>query len=148
MAVLRLVCFYQYLLTYSFFWGFSIHSNSITAAFRHYLTVNNTLALSHFSWLLYKPFSLSQNIFSTNNNEKPGPNRKEIVISDNHGTQTRRSNCGRHTKRFSIGTLHYTQCPNFSKISKSRPLYFFSFLKLPLTFDPLFVDNSQVLKNN
>ena len=66
MVLLRIASFYVYVETFSCFWGISIYSNSTTTVFRHYGTVNITLALLHFSWLLCNSFRLSQINFSTN----------------------------------------------------------------------------------
>ena len=44
---------------------FHIYGSSTTTAFRHYITVKTTLALSHFSCLLKSSFYSSQTIFST-----------------------------------------------------------------------------------
>ena len=46
--------------------------------------------------------------------EMPSLIRKEKVECENCGTQTTRHNILRHKKRCSVGTLYFTQCPNFS----------------------------------
>ena len=44
----------------------------------------------------------------------PSPNRNEKITFENCGTQTTKLNLARQKKRCSVGTLLYTQCPNFS----------------------------------
>ena len=44
-------------------------------------------------------------------------------ICDNCGTQTAKRNLARHKKRCSGGTLHCTQCPNFSTKSQNDMNY-------------------------
>ena len=46
-------------------------------------------------------------------------NRYEKVTCENCGTQTTKLNLVRHKKRCSAGTLHCSQCPNFSRKSQS-----------------------------
>ena len=50
--------------------------------------------------------------------EMPSLIRKEKVTCENCGNQTTRNNIVRHKKKYSVGTLYCTQCPNFS--TKSR----------------------------
>ena len=54
--------------------------------------------------------------------EKPGMNCSDKVNCDKFGTRSRRRKCGRHVKGSSTGTLHYTQCPNFSKLPRLSAL--------------------------
>ena len=44
----------------------------------------------------------------------PSLNRYEKITCENCGTQTTKLNLARHKKRCSAGTLHCSQCPNFS----------------------------------
>ena len=44
--------------------------------------------------------------------------RKENITCEHCGTQVTRNNIVRHKKRFSVGTLFCTQCPNFSTLSQ------------------------------
>ena len=53
----------------------------------------------------------------------PSLTRKEKITCKNCGTQTKRNNIVRHRKRFSVGTLYCTQCPNFSTKSQNDPNY-------------------------
>ena len=45
--------------------------------------------------------------------------RKEKITCEICGTQTTKNNIVRHKKRCSVGTLYYTQCPNFSTKSQN-----------------------------
>ena len=45
--------------------------------------------------------------------------RKEKITCENCGTQTTRNNFVPHKKRYSVGTLYCTQCPNFSTKSQN-----------------------------
>ena len=49
-----------------------------------------------------------------------GLNRNEKESCENFRIQKRRNKFGRDTNKFSTGTLHYTQCPNFSTISRTH----------------------------
>ena len=49
----------------------------------------------------------------------PSLNRNEKVTCENCGTQTTKLNLARHKKKFSVGTLYCTQCPNFSTKSQN-----------------------------
>ena len=51
--------------------------------------------------------------------EMPWLIRKEKITYENCGNQTTRNNIVRHKKRFSVGTLCCTQCPNFSTKSQN-----------------------------
>ena len=51
--------------------------------------------------------------------EMPPLNRNEKVTCESFGTQTTKPNLARHKKRCSVGTLHCTQCPNFSTKSQN-----------------------------
>ena len=51
--------------------------------------------------------------------EMPSLNRNVKVTCENCGTQTTKLNLARHKKRCSVGTLHCTQCPNFSTKSQN-----------------------------
>ena len=55
--------------------------------------------------------------------EMPSLIRKEIITSENCGTQTKRNNIVRHRKRCSVGTLYCTHCPNFSTKSQKDLKY-------------------------
>ena len=46
----------------------------------------------------------------------------KTISLENCGTQTRRNFCWRHTRRCSIGTLHFTPCPNFPTTLLKWPL--------------------------
>ena len=48
----------------------------------------------------------------------PWLNRREKATCAKCGTQTTKNNIVRHQKRCSVGTLYYTQCPNFSLLSQ------------------------------
>ena len=49
----------------------------------------------------------------------PSLNRYEKITCENCGTQTTKLNLARHKKRCSAGTLHCSQCPNFSTKSQN-----------------------------
>ena len=67
-------------------------------------------------------------------------------LSSNATKKFTRENCETQTKRnifwrqmrCSTGTLHFTQCPNFSTTSRLASVYFFSFLNWPLKLDCTF----------
>ena len=48
----------------------------------------------------------------------PSLNRNEKVTCVDCGTSVTKYNLSRHKKRCSAGTLYFTQCPNFSKLSQ------------------------------
>ena len=50
-------------------------------------------------------------------------NRNEKATCENCGTQTTKPNLARHNKRCSVGTLYWTQCPNFSTQSQNHLNY-------------------------
>ena len=53
----------------------------------------------------------------------PSLNRYEKITCENCGTQTTKLNLARHKKRCSAGTLHCSQCPNFSTKLQNIPNY-------------------------
>ena len=76
-----------------------------------------SFALIHSSWFnLHVYFRL---ICQTPNFEMPSLNRNEKVTYENCGTQITKPNLAVHKKRFSVGTLYWTQCPNFSTKSQN-----------------------------
>ena len=46
-------------------------------------------------------------------------NGKKRITCENCGTQTPRNNIVRHKKRSSVGTLYFSQCPDFSTKSEN-----------------------------
>ena len=60
-----------------------------------------------------------RSICSTPFTQMPSLNRYEKVTCENCGTQTTKLNLARHKKRWSVGTLYCTQCPNFSTKSQN-----------------------------
>ena len=65
-------------------------------------------------------------LFLTNFTEMPFLYRHKKVRCGKCGTQTIKLNLARHNKRSSIGTLYFTQCPNFSTKSQSDLSYHFA----------------------
>ena len=59
--------------------------------------------------------------------EMRGPNRNEKFICDNCGTQINRGNLGLPKEKYSTGTFHYTQCPNFSTTSQTHSSLFLQY---------------------
>ena len=51
--------------------------------------------------------------------DRPSFNRNEKVVGENCGTQIRRNKFAPHTKKCSGGTIHCTQCSDFSALSRA-----------------------------
>ena len=72
------------------------------------------------SYVHFRPFCLK------NFTQMPSLNRYEKVTYEKCGTQTTKLNLERHKKRYSVGTLYCSQCPNFSAKSQSDLNYHIS----------------------
>ena len=88
--------------------------------FGHYFVCIATVKSLQFSRILLRLLCQTPVI------EMPLLNRNEKVTWENCCTQTTKLNLARHKKRFSVGTLHRTQCPNFSTKSQKDMNYHFA----------------------
>ena len=99
------------------FWTFHIWYKKM----RKWVTLATYFCHSFFSLLqssCYNFFVYFRNFFYTTITQMSSVKRNEKITCGNCGTQTRRSVFWQCT-RCSTGTLHFTQCPNFTTTSQT-----------------------------